>query len=249
MLILFFANALCSDASFQSVGLYPELYHCNRNVSFIIDLFQKIRTDWGRIILDRWSKSSNDDKPYSGSIIGLSQWIAKSKNSQIKVTMKVMTFNWASHLFLPSTLSHAHQSFGRVLAWQHLRKENSCFFLSVCLFVFFHADVKVSHTSASAWWSCFLLFEFKRKLLISLSCGTLITRRGKALHSFFPLDLFKLKQLEHHWFLKLKFLFRIIFIQCIFVILFSILTYPLPSPPNFTFFLSFSNKTEPKRES
>lgn len=161
MLVLFFANALCSALSFQILGLYPELYHCNRNVSFIMltdDLRQKIRIGWGRIFY-RWGKSSNSDEPCSESILDLSQWIAKPKNGKIKVTMRVMTFGCASRLFISSPLSHIHQSFSRALNWQDLNKENS-WVLFAC---FSYADVKVSYTSASACWSCFLLFEVKKE--------------------------------------------------------------------------------------
>jgi hypothetical protein len=40
--------SLCCAPSFQSMAFYPELYHCNRNVTLTIltgDLFQKIRID------------------------------------------------------------------------------------------------------------------------------------------------------------------------------------------------------------
>lgn len=52
MLILFFANALCSALSFQILGLYPELYHCNRNVSFIMLTERSVSEDQNRLRKD-----------------------------------------------------------------------------------------------------------------------------------------------------------------------------------------------------
>lgn len=122
------------------------------------DLCQKIRIGWGRIFTDG-VKALTSDEPCKEALLDLSQWIAKSKNSKIKVAMKVITIGCASQLFISSPLSHIHQSFSRVLNWQVLNKENN-WVLFAC---FSYADVKVSYTSASACRSCFLLFEVKKE--------------------------------------------------------------------------------------